>query len=62
MKFSARTLPGIILFAIGIILLLIYYLVPSSIGYVDLRQVLLLFPGVLFTMIGFVIAYIYKNH
>lgn len=51
-----KALSGIILFASGIVLLLAFVLTPSLMSE-DLRDIFLLFPGVLFVMSGPIVAY-----
>lgn len=59
---SMKALPGIIVFVIGIILLLIYFLVPNLIQDINLMQIFFLLPGVILTMAGPVIAYAYNKN
>jgi len=62
MASSMKALPGIIVCAIGIILLLVYFLVPGLLEDINLMQIFFLLPGVILTMAGPVIAYsYYKN-
>jgi len=62
MVLDMKALPGIIVFALGIILLLTYFLMPTLLEDINLMQIFFLLPGVIFTMAGPVIAYaFYKN-
>ncbi len=54
-----KTLPGILLFAIGVILLIAYFFMPSIVEDVDLRQIFILLPGVILAMAGPIVAYTY---
>jgi hypothetical protein len=62
MVLDMKALPGIIVFALGIILLLTYFLMPTLLEDINLMQIFFLLPGVILTMAGPVIAYaFYKN-
>ena len=57
-----KALPGAIVFAIGVILLLVYFLLPSILEDINLMQIFFLLPGVILVIAGPVIAYsFYKN-
>jgi hypothetical protein len=62
MASSAKALPGVIVCAIGIILLLVYFLMPDLIEDINLMQIFFLLPGVILTMAGPVIAYAYYKN
>ena len=54
-----KTLSGITLFVMGVILLLAYTLTPSIVEDINLREIFFLLPGVIFVMAGPIVAYVY---
>ena len=57
-----KTLAGIILFAIGIVLVSAYILTPSIVEDINLWLIFFLLPGVIFVMAGPIVAYAYYKN